>query len=244
MDQRPGLSENRLTDRNRLLKALTREQADFLQDRSKNIELVPKVTLQEPGDPIDYVYFPLSGVISMVNEPNPGDIVEIGTVGREGFAGVPVLLGATSVESRAVVQVPGEAVRVRAAVFQEFLQRDSRFRALLMRYVLAFLTQVAQSASCNRLHEVQERCARWLLQTHDRVGGESFPLTQEFLAQMLGVHRQTVTIAAGMLQKAGFIQYVRGVVTILDREGLERAACNCYRIVVNEYNRLLNTEEG
>jgi CRP-like cAMP-binding protein len=113
---------------------------------------------------------------------------------------------------------------------------------LLLRYTMALLNQVAQVTSCNRLHEVQERCARWLLQTHDRVDSDSFPLTQEFLAQMLGVHRPTVTVAAGILQKAGLIDYTRGSVTIVNRKGLEAASCNCYRLIAAEYERLLNSK--
>jgi len=116
-------------------------------------------------------------------------------------------------------------------------------RPLLLRYTMALLNQVAQVTSCNRLHEVQERCARWLLQTHDRVDSDSFPLTHEFLAQMLGVHRPTVTVAAGMLHKAGLIAYTRGSITIIDRKGLEAASCSCYRVIAAEYERLLNSKD-
>jgi CRP-like cAMP-binding protein len=175
----------------------------------------------------------------MVNEPSPGDVVEFATIGAEGFVGVPVFLGSDAMPSRALVQIPGNAFRASKPDFLAGIAADAEFRALLMRYTLALMTQIAQSTSCNRLHEVQERCARWLLQTHDRVHEDSFPLTQEFLAQMLGVHRPTVTVAAGMLQKAGLIDYSRGRITVRDRAGLEAAACPCYRFITQEYDRLV-----
>jgi CRP-like cAMP-binding protein len=134
-------------------------------------------------------------------------------------------------------------LRISTADFRKALQRLPTLQPLLLRYMMALLNQVAQVTSCNRLHEVQERCARWLLQTHDRTNAESFPLTHEFLAQMLGVHRPTVTVAAGMLQKAGLIDYTRGSITIIDRKGLEAASCNCYRVIAAEYERLLNSKD-
>ncbi len=227
---------------NTLLAALGPSELEGLRMRLEPVPLALKQTLHEPDRPVEHVYFVTSGVASMVNEPNPGQVVEFATIGREGMVGLPLLFGAKSMPSRAFVQVPGEALRMPASEFQDMLERHRPFRERLMRYGLALLIQVAQATSCNRLHEVQERCARWLLQTHDRVDGDSFPLTQEFLAQMLGVHRPTVSVAAGMLQRAGLIRYVRGTVTILDRKGLEAASCSCYGFIVMEYDRLLNRE--
>jgi CRP-like cAMP-binding protein len=178
----------------------------------------------------------------MVNEPDNGDIVEFATIGPEGIVGFPVLLGASSMPSKAIVQIPGEALRISTADFRGALDRLPTLQPLLLRYTMALLNQVAQVTSCNRLHEVQERCARWLLQTHDRVNSDSFPLTQEFLAQMLGVHRPTVTVAAGILQKAGLVDYTRGSMTIINRKGLEAASCNCYQVIAAEYERLLNSK--
>jgi CRP-like cAMP-binding protein len=140
-----------------------------------------------------------------------------------------------------MVQVAGSAFRIEARKFPDLLRQAPAFQARLMRYVMALLNQVAQATSCNRLHEVQERCARWLLHTHDRVNGDSFMLTQEFLSQMLGVHRPTVTIAARMLQQAGLIRYTRGQIEVIDREGLEAAACSCYRSITDHYASLLET---
>jgi CRP-like cAMP-binding protein len=181
----------------------------------------------------------VAGVLSMVNEPNPGDIVEFATIGPEGFTGLPLLLGSDTMPSRVLVQIPGEGFRVTKADFLATVEAHQEFRTFLMRYTLALMSQIAQGTSCNRLHEVQERCARWLLQTHDRVDDDSFPLTQEFLAQMLGVHRPTVTVAAGMLQKAGLIDYTRGRIRVQDRRGLEAASCPCYRFITDEYARLV-----
>lgn len=203
------------------------------------VQLRLKKVLQEPDHPISHVYFVTNGVVSLVNEPDHGEIVEVATIGREGMVGFHIVLGADTMPNRALVQVPGEGFRLEAARFRRFVDTHPDFRILLTRYTMALLNQIAQNASCNRLHEVQERCARWLLQTHDRVDGDSFPLTHEFLGQMLGVHRPTVSIAAGMLQKAGLITYARGIITIIDRPGLEGASCSCYRFIEREYKRLL-----
>jgi CRP-like cAMP-binding protein len=228
-----------MLSRNRLLATLSPEDEKALGGALEPVELPLKEVLHEADRPVAHVYFPTSGVISVVNEPNPGEIVEIATIGHEGMAGLPIVLGVDIAPNRTLVQIPGEGFRVAAAAFSEFVDGRPNFRAVLMRYTLALLGQISQNVACNRLHEVQERCARWLLHTHDRVDGDSFPLTHEFLGQMLGVHRPTVSIAAGMLQKAGLIRYVHGVVTIVDRAGLEAASCNCYRLITREYERLL-----
>jgi CRP-like cAMP-binding protein len=228
-----------MTRRNKLLAKLTREELEIVSAHLEHVELPLKRVLHTPLEPIQYLYFPTRGVISMVNEPETGDIVEFATIGFEGMAGFPLVLGSNSVPSMAIVQIPGEGLRMKAAHLQSAMQRVPGLQKLLLRYTMALLNQIAQGTSCNRLHEVQERCARWLLQTHDRVEGDTFPLTQEFLAQMLGVHRPTVTVAAATLQKAGLIQYSRGQITIADRKGLEAASCSCYRIISDEYERLL-----
>ncbi|MGY3449274.1 Crp/Fnr family transcriptional regulator [Bradyrhizobium sp. USDA 4353] len=227
---------------NRLLARVPAEEFAFLRPHLQKTHLNYMQVLSEPDEPITQIYFPINGVLSMVNEPDDGDIVEFATVGNEGMAGVPILLGSPTMPSRVLVQVPGSGLRMGAAELLTELKRMPVFHVRLMRYVMALLNQVAQSASCNRLHPVQERCARWLLQTHDRVEGESFMLTQEFLSQMLGVHRPTVTIAARMLQQAGLIRYHRGQVEVLDRDGLQAAACPCYRLIDDQYRRLLEQD--
>jgi CRP-like cAMP-binding protein len=225
---------------NKLLAKLPRAELEVLSPDLEPVQLVFRHTLHDVLEPIEHVFFVERGVVSMVNEPETGDIVEFATVGREGMAGFPVLLGAHSVPSRAIVQIPGDALRMKTKDFHRALPRVPQLQKLLFRYMMALLNQVAQSASCNRLHEVQERCARWLLQTHDRVDSDTFPLTQEFLAQMLGVHRPTVSVAAAMLQNAGFIEYTRGNITVVNRKGLETASCSCYRTIKDEYDRLLD----
>jgi CRP-like cAMP-binding protein len=224
---------------NALLTILNGRQREALAPHIEPYELVVEDILHEKNRKILHVYFVTEGVVSMVNEPNPGEIVEVATIGNEGFVGIPVVLAARAMPTRSMVQIAGEAMRIRVEPFLALLDADHDFRALLLRYALALMNQIAQSTSCNRLHEVQERGARWLLQTHDRVSGDSFALTHEFLAQMLGCHRPTVSIALGMLQRAGLIDYSRGSIRIRDREGLEQASCSCYRTIRQEYEKLL-----
>lgn len=231
-----------MAPRNLLLAKLSDEEFRQIEPDLTDVELAFKQKLYDPGKPITEVYFVTRGVVSMVNEPEEGEIVEFATIGPEGMAGFPVLLRTSSMPSMTFVQVPGNALRMPVPALQKATERLPHLAGPLMRYTMALLNQIAQATSCNRLHEVQERCARWLLQTHDRVDSDTFPLTQEFLSQMLGVHRPTVSIAAGMLQKAGLIEYSRGVITVLDRKGLEAASCNCYRIIQREYGRLLSED--
>jgi CRP-like cAMP-binding protein len=168
-----------------------------------------------------------------------GSSVEIGTVGREGFVGVPVLLeGGYTSEHQAITQIGGTTVRVAAPDFRQLVNELPALRTMLHRYTLALLAQIAQASACNRLHTLDQRCARWLLMTHDRVGRDEFPLTQDFLAQMLGVRRAGVNEAQQQLSNAGVISYVRGNVTILDRAGLEHKSCECYQLIRAEHDRL------
>lgn len=224
---------------NRILAALPSEEMAALRPLLEAVKLSVRQELYETGRPINYVYFMHRGVTSMVTSMSDGSGVEIATVGPEGMVGLPVFLGAEQMASRAFVQIPGEGARMSAKVFREIIGRSPALHRLLLRYTLALMNQIAQSAACNRVHAVEERCARWLLMSHDRVHEDTFPLTQEFLAEMLGVRRPTVSIAAGMLSKAGLISYVRGQMTILDRAGLEAASCECYRIIAAEFERLV-----
>jgi CRP-like cAMP-binding protein len=193
----------------------------------------------EPNGPITHVYFPLSGVFSLLVHMADGLAVEAGTVGNEGMVGLPVFLGAETSPHQAFAQVAGDSLRMRTEDFKGALRRDGPLHEVLQRYNQALMNQMAYSVACNRLHSVEERMCRWLLMTHDRVGADRFPLTQEFLAQMLGVRRPSVTVVAGVLQKAGLIAYARGWVLILDRAGLEASSCECYRVVRDEFDRLL-----
>lgn len=198
--------------------------------------------LYAPGDRIRRVYFPLDGVVSMTTTVS-GSMAEVATVGREGFVGLPVFLGTRIATLRTFMQVGGSLSCMPAAEFSDFVQDDSAFRSMMFRYTEAMLRQVGQSVVCNQRHTLSQRTARWLLTTHDRVPGDEFHLTHEFLAAMLGVRRAGVTVAAGLLQDAGLIRYRRGEITVLDREGLERVSCECYRVVRESYAALLNERD-
>jgi CRP-like cAMP-binding protein len=191
-----------------------------------------------PNEPVSHVYFVYKGVASLVNSVPVAPNVELATVGPERMVGVHVFLGTDRTSNRALMQVAGHGARVTAHAFRTVVRQMPEFSTLLQRYTLALLNLIAQSSACNRPHPVEERCARWLLMTRDRVHQDSFLLTQEFIAQMLGVRRPTVSIAVGLLSRAGLISYVRGRVSIHDPEGLERAACECYRIITAELARL------
>lgn len=221
--------------------AMPRATQTRLVSRMSIVTMKLREVLVEAGDAMPYIYFPLGGIMSILAVMDDGDAVEISTVGSEGMVGVPVFLGSATSPSRAVQQAVGAAWRMPAKDFLKEVDRDKTLSAILRRYTQTFFVQVAQSAACNRLHEANERMARWLLMCHDRVATDVFPITHEFLAQMLGVRRATVTVIAGMLQKAGILRYQRGVVSIVDREKLEEASCECYRIINEEYDRLFQT---
>lgn len=225
--------------KNALLSALPADEKARIESRLLPVHLGLKDVVYEPNVPIPFVYFPLSGVVSLVVVMDDGLVVECATVGNEGLAGVPVFLGAERSPHQAFSQVPGESLRMSADDFRRETQPGSALHDVLQRYNQGLMNQMAYSVACNRLHSVEERMCRWLLMTRDRVGANDFSLTQEFLAQMLGVRRASVTVVAGVLQKAGFIAYSRGRITILDGRRLEAAACECYEIVQKEFERLL-----
>jgi CRP-like cAMP-binding protein len=241
-DDEPRGSGPRPKEKNRILAALPQTEYSKLEPHLKLVELPLKDLLYEADHRIEHVYFPRSGVISAVKEFYNGDIIEVATIGNEGLAGNSVALGVPTSANKVLVQVPGEAMRITSSGLIEAFKSCPQLHRLVLRYSQALFQQVAQTAACNRAHTVDERCARWLLMTHDRVSEASFTLTQEFLAQMLGVHRPTVSIAAGMLQKAGMITYLRGQVTILDRQALEEASCECYQLIVKQYQTALESE--
>jgi CRP-like cAMP-binding protein len=223
-----------------VLAILPEQERAQLAPELVQVDLTFKQVLQEIEQPLEHVWFPSAGVVSMVSEMEDGGIVELATIGREGMVGVSLLLGSDRIAQRLLCQIPGSAARMRASRFVKMIDDLPVLRRILLRYALTLLNQIGQGSACNRLHPIEARCARWLLMTHDRVDTDRFPLTQEFLGQMLGVTRPSVSIAAGMLQKAGLIHYVRGTVTILDRPGLEAAACECYAAISAEFRRLVN----
>jgi CRP-like cAMP-binding protein len=224
---------------NKILQRLETDEFDELRSSLEPITLNFKEGLYEPGTRIEYMYFVETGVVSVVTDLKDGGTVETGTIGREGVVGLPAFLGATSSASRAFCQIPGEANRISLARMLIERERNSRLAQFVLRIANAFMMTLAQTAACNRAHPVDERMCRWLLMTHDRVDGDEFPLTQEFLAQMLGVRRPSVNTAGLTLQNAGLIRYSRGTISILDRKGLEDSSCECYALVAREFDDAL-----
>jgi CRP-like cAMP-binding protein len=224
---------------NRLLAALPWAEYLRLLPYLEPVPLPFRQRLYDAHKPIPYVWFVEHGVVSLVRVTQEGTLIEIAVIGCEGLVGLPVFLGTGSALVQALVQIPGAGLRMRATVFRREVPAGSPLHDLLLRYTQTLFNQMAQGMVCNRLHSIAQRCARWLLLTHDRVDADQFLLTQAFLAQMLGVRRASVGMVAGKLQKAGLIRYSRGVITVLDRPGLEAAACECYRIIEAEYDRML-----
>jgi CRP-like cAMP-binding protein len=188
---------------------------------------------------MDHIYFPTTAIISLLYMMENGSSAEMGIAGNEGLVGVALFMGGNTMPNRAVVQSAGGAVRMKAKVLQDEFARGGAFQRLLLRYTQALLTQMSQTAVCNRLHAIEKQLCRWLLLSHDRLDSDELVMTQELIANMLGVRREGVTAAAGRLQEQGLISYVRGRIQILDRRGLEAAVCECYKVVKDEYNRLL-----
>ena len=221
------------------LAAFAHADAAWLSPQLESVTLELGQVLAAATEPFDHVYFPETAVVSIINHMSDGGAVEVGTIGNEGMVGIASFLEADPGQNETVVQIPGTARRAPASAVADGAHGHPTLRRLLNRYTQTYLTQVAQTAACNRLHGIEERCARWLLMTHDRVGrAETFPLTQEYLAIMLGVRRAGVTLAAGSLRDAGLIRYSRGAVHVIDREGLEAASCECYGIVRRHFDRL------
>lgn len=224
---------------NRLLASLPREEYERLVPYLEPVFLDFKRELYQPNVPIDFVYFPLDGVYSLLSLTSEGDLIEVGTVGNEGMVGLPVFLGARQIPGIAMSQVPGNALRMRAKDLQNQVTHGTSLYDVLHRYTQALFNFISQSALCNRVHSIEQRCCRWLLLTRDRVGTDEFPLTHEFLSQMLGVRRAGVSEVASRLQNAGFISYRYGKMMVLDRAGLEATSCECYGMIKAEFERLI-----
>ncbi len=227
-------------ERNLLLRGLPPDDYAWLLPRLRPERLRLKQVLIEPDTPIEAVHFVRAGVGSMIATEQEGGEIEVGTIGNEGLVGLPVVFGAASSTYRVLVQIEGDAWRLSADDFRQAMDERPGVRRRVLRYANAFTDQIAQSAACNRLHSVEERCARWVLMTHDRVEDDAFELTHEFLAVMLGVRRAGVTVALGALQQAGLIRNVRGRIEVLDRARLMAAACGCYAVTRATYRRLLD----
>lgn len=223
---------------NRLLMAL---ESGIPGREWQSLELVSlelKQELYSPNLPIEHVYFPVDGVVSMLAQIDEGLMVEVATVGNEGMVGLPLFLGTNTTPGTAFSQVPGNAYRLSASEFKRNNHDSSPFTRVLHRYTQALMTQISQGTACNRAHNNKQRAARWLLLTHDRVGKDHFQLTQEFLSQMLGVRRASVNEIAGQLSESGSISYRRGTIQIIDRGRLESESCLCYSVIRDEYDRM------
>ena len=229
---------------NRLLAGLPPGELQRLQVASERVRPRMRQLLYEQGEPIEHVYFPGGGVFSMLAVMANGEIIETLTVGNEGVVGLPVIMGAPRSPGKAICQISGWAIRIPSAALIEAAPRHGVLFDRLLRYAQAQLTSLSRSVACNRMHTAQQRCARWILITHDRVGSDEFPITQDFLAQMLGVTRPTVSLVGQELQATGLIHYAQGRLTVDDRAGLERMACECYGIVRQAFDDLLGVQRG
>jgi len=218
-------------ERNRLLLALPPHELAAIESALELVELPSDSLIAQANGPISFVHFPQTAVLSSLTVMRNGDAVEAVTVGYEGFMGLPIFLGGKTSSTRLVAQVPGFSRRLAASAFPAALVAAPALRGLLELYTLVVIGELSLTAACNRLHSLEQRCARWLLLTHDRVIGDEFQLTQEYLSSMLGVRRAGVSGVAAKLQKSGFIRYSRGRISILDRAGLEGVACECYRLL-------------
>ncbi|MDZ7967201.1 MAG: Crp/Fnr family transcriptional regulator [Nostoc sp. DedSLP03] len=227
---------------NKLLAVLPPSDYERLVPHLKLVSLPFQKVLYEPGEPITQVYFPNKAVVSIITTMEDGSTVEVGLVSNEGMVGIPVILGDDTTTTTAFVQIPDSAMQMDADILRSEFNRGTAFQSVLLRYVQSMYTQIAQGSACNRLHKLERRLARWLLTVSDRLESDEFPLTQEFISQMLGVRRVGVTQAANILSEAGIITYHRGQIKILNREALEKTSCECYQIIENEFVRLLGNQ--
>lgn len=227
----PKVDLKRIARRNKILAALPAGEFDRLVPKLEIVELKLHKVLFLPDEPIKYVYFLADGIVSLLTILEDGTTIEAAVVGSEGMVGLSVIMGVEKAANEALVQAEGTALRMRADDLRAGFNKESALRGSLMSYIHLLLAMVSQNAACNRMHTVEERLARWLLLTHDRVGKDGFVFTQEFMSHMLGVRRAGVSVAANTLRRAGLIDYQRGEISVLNRPGLEDASCECYRTI-------------
>ena len=224
---------------NHLIAALPEAEYLRLRDKFELVSLKLGQVIYESGDRLNHLYFPTTSIISMLYIMENGGTAEIGIAGNNGLIGYAIFMGGETTSSRAIVQIAGDAVRMKAADAKKAFAIGGRFQDLLLRYTQSLITQISQTAVCNRLHSVEQQLCRWLLINHDQLVSNKLVMTQELIANMLGVRREGVSVAATHLQKRGVIKYSRGTISILDRKKLETEACECYQVVMDEYDRLL-----
>ena len=224
---------------NHLLAGVSDEELARLLPNLQPLDLPLGQVIYESGERMDYVFFPTTAIISLLYIMENGSSAEIGVVGKDGLVGIAIFMGGDTTSNRAVVQSAGRAFKMKSKKMKDEFTRGGRFHNLCLRYTQALITQISQTAVCNRLHSVDQQLCRWLLLSHDRLPSDRLIMTQDLIANMLGVRREGITHAAKRLQNAGYISYVRGDMTILDRSGLESGVCECYQVVKDEYDRLL-----
>lgn len=243
--KRPGLAARRgkptleEIQGNAILRHLGESGIAEIADVGELLEMPTRFAIYRAGEPITDVFFPIDCVLSVVTRMKAGGEIEVGTIGREGTSGIPLLMDGTKTANDSYCQVPGCAIKMPAENFHHLRTTDKQFSALLNRYLQAYVNFLGQLTGCNRLHSVYERCARWLLLSHDRVGRNEISLTHEYLAMMLGSRRSGVTLALAALQRAGYIHYAHGCITIQDRAGLEETTCECYAVAQEQFTGLL-----
>jgi CRP-like cAMP-binding protein len=225
--------------KNGILTSLPREEYQRILPSLKSVHLPQGKVLSEAGDTIEAAFFPLNGMVSLLSTTEEGSMIEVGMIGNEGLAGISAVLGLKTAPYKLMAQLPTDSMRIGLDALRREFCRGGRLQDLLLRYTHTLLTQISQSAACNRFHSMEERLCRWLLISRDRVGADVVHLTQEFLSHMLGVPRTSVTMTACKLQRMGLIRYSRGRIQILDGRGLENYSCECYRVVTEEFNRYL-----
>ena len=242
MNQTAGTAAPFPPDRNLLLAALPGADLDLLRPHLDPVALPLGWALYESGDRLTHVFFPTDGIVSLLYVMENGASAEIAVTGHEGMVGVSLFMGGESTPSRAIVQSAGYAYRLGSEILKREFERGGRLQQLLLRFTQALITQMAQTAVCNRHHAVEQQLCRWLLLSLDRLSSNEVHMTQELIANMLGVRREGVSEAAGRLQEAGLIRYQRGQIAVLDRPGLEKRVCECYAVVKRECDRLLGME--
>lgn len=243
MPTRQNQTDSIVRNRNAVLAQLPDDEYAALAKFLTPVDLPLGMQLSEPNRPVEYLYFLNSGLISTDALTDKGESVEVGVIGREGFSGLPALLGQPQMSHSVLIQGIGDGLRIRSSIVRDEFLKGGTLQRMVHAFTYLQMVQVTQSVLCNRMHEVDARLARWLLTSADRMESESLNLTQEFLAQMLGVQRSTVTVAAGELQRGGMIGYSRGKINIVDRAALTRVACECYEIVSASYRRILKTDD-
>jgi CRP-like cAMP-binding protein len=235
----PATADTHAPTKNHLLAMLPRDEYERLLPHLKEVFFALGDVVYESGGQMEHIYFPTTAIISLLYMMENGASAEMGMAGNEGLVGVALFMGGNTMPNRAVVQSAGGAIKMKTKALQDEFGRGGTFQRLLLRYTQALLTQMSQTAVCNRLHTIEQQLCRRLLLSHDRLDSDELVMTQELIANTLGVRREGVTHAAGRLQEDGLISYVRGRIRILDRRGLEAAVCECYRVVKDEYDRLL-----